>query len=553
MNLSFIRFLENKKSWFLTDGNINGVMDKKFKDFFYNKINELLLFTIFLIAIFFRLYTNTYHLLMFPDYDGYQYVKIAKYMAKGALVDEAINWTPLFPALIAIFSFLPLPLDQIGSYLNILFGSLTVFPIYFLVRKLLNKEAAIFSVLIYAFHPDIAFVNVQVMSETTYIFMFFIFSWIIAKLIIEERYTFKYGMITGIVGGLIYLGRPEGTLIFITLSALALFNHKTAIRNKLKWFVTNLITFILVIFPYLLFLRSKIGKFVFSGKSRALIPYIKNKMGLTEDFSTYYDIFTYDLSKSLMLIINNIIKAWIIITDNSTLYASIVLILLAFFLFAIKKGKLMFWKVLLFFIFLLLPIIAPLIIDVDHRYLSPTTSVLSVICGIGFYEGYILISKKINLEGLKIVILISITLLLSSWGFYKVYEQFERKGELNIIFKLERLYKRTGLWLKEHIPNDSKIASVSTNYLIAYYAGDLPFINVSKSITEKELLELICSEKNIYLVINYYAVTRYYKDLTYLINPYSQRFKTSFLYGKIVPVYYDSIVDVVVYKCIDRQ
>lgn len=306
-----------------------------------------------------------------------------------------------------------------------------------------------------------------------------------------------------------------------------------------------------VISPYALFLRNKIGKFVFSGKAKEILPHIKNMMGVPENLKTYYETFTYDLNKTFNFIKNNLLSAWTLIIDDSIVYAIIFLVLLVFFIFSVRKSFLGFWKGLVFFVILITPVIASLIFKVDHRYLSPTISVLSVICGIGFYEGYILISKKINLKGLKIVILISITLLLSLWGFYKVYDQFERKGELNIIFEQERLYKRTGLWLKEHIPNDSKIASVSTNYLIAYYAGDLPFINVSKSITEKELLELICSEKNIYLVINDYAVTRYYKDLKYLINPYSQRFKTSFLYGKIVPVYYDDIAMVAVYTCKD--
>lgn len=179
--------------------------DRKLQEFIWNYIYELMLFIIFLMALFLRLYTDTYHLLMVPDYDGYQYIKIAKNLAKGVMVDEAVNWTPLLPALIAIFSFLPLPLDQIGSYLNILFGALTIFPIYFLNRNLFNfnKETALFSVLIYAFHPSISFVNVQVMSETTYIFMIFMFAWLVSIVMREEKYTFKYGILTGIFGGFI--------------------------------------------------------------------------------------------------------------------------------------------------------------------------------------------------------------------------------------------------------------------------------------------------------------------------------------------------------------
>lgn len=524
---------------------------EKLNELINNCIYELLLFAVFLIALFLRFYTDTYHLVMVPDYDGYQYVKIAKFMRKGILVDEAVNWTPLLPALIALFSFLPMPLDQIGSYINIFFGAFTIFPIYLFVRNIFNKETAFFSVLIYAFHPHIAFVNVQVMSETTYIFMIFMFSWVASIVIKEQKYTLKYGILSGLFGGLIYLGRPEGTLIFICLSILVVMTKKADIKAKINWLIINFISFVIVIFPYALFLKNKIGKFVFSGKSREILPHIKNMMGVPENLGNYYETFTYDLNKTFNFIKNNLINAWLLITDDSKVYAIILLILFVFFVIALKDSLLGFWKGIIYFATLITPVTAVLIFKVDHRYLSPTTSIFSVICGIGLCQGYIFISKYIRLNSIKISILSIVIILIAFWGFYKVYDQFERKGEINIIFEQERLYKKTGLWLKAHIPSDSKIVSTSTNYLIAYYAGDLAFENVSKPITEKDVLELICLKKNTYLVINDYAVTRYYKDLKYLLNPHSLAFKNSYLYDKIVPVYYDDIAGVSVYTCRD--
>lgn len=511
--------------------------------------HEILICFVFLIALVFRTYTDTYHLLMVPDYDGYQYVKIAKNMAKGVMVDEAVNWTPLLPALIAIFSFLPIPLDQIGSFINIFFGSLTVLPIYLFVRNILNKESALFSILIYAFHPEIAFVNVQVMSETTYIFMIFMFSWLVSVVMKGEKYTIKHGILSGIFGGLIYLGRPEGTLIFITLSILCLFVTKVSIYNKMKWFIVNFIVFFIIIFPYLLFLRNKIGKFVFSGKSKELVPLIRKTIAIPDSAQSYFQVFTYDVSKTLNFIKNNLVSAWFLITDHSLLYALIFLFLVIMFILIVRKSLLGLWKSIFYFSFLLSPVSASLIFKVDHRYLSPTISVLAVICGIGLYGAYTLLLKKINTPKFTIAFLFLMIILFSCWGFYKVYHRFEKEGELREMFSQERLYKKTGLWLKEHVPANSKIVSVSTNYLIAYYAGDLPFKNVSKSLTEDELIEMVCSEKNTYLVINDYAISRYYKNLRYLLNPYSQAFKTSLLYDKIINVYYDDIAMVAVYSC----
>lgn len=518
------------------------------KTFLGNYIYELPLLLVFFTALSFRFYTDTYHLLMVPDYDGYQYVKIAKYMTKGMMVDEAVNWTPLLPALIAIFSFLPLPLDQIGSIINIFFGALTVFPIYLFVKNILNKEAALFSTLIYAFHPHIAFVNVQVMSETTYIFMIFMFAWAITE-VMKGVYAIKYGIISGIFGGLIYLGRPEGTLIFIALSLFCFLASNDTLQKRVKWFFANIITFTLVISPYLLFLRNKLNKFVFSGKSKEILPHIRNMMGVPEKGQSYFETFTYDFYKTYSFIKNNIVNAWFVITEESYLYAFIFILLLILFVFAITKSTLTISKGVIFFIFLLLPVSAALIFKVDQRYLSPTTSVLAVMCGIGIYGGFSFFDDKIKKGIHKIMLLVFMVVSFSSWGFYKIYHRFEKEGELNVIFEQERMYKHTGLWLKAHIPADSTIVSVSTNYLIAYYAGDLPFKNVSKPVTESEVVDLVCSNKNQYLVINDYAISRYYKNLTYLLNPYSQSFNNSPLSDKIMPVYYDDIAMVAIYTC----
>ncbi|GAB4431862.1 MAG: hypothetical protein OHK0040_01480 [bacterium] len=518
------------------------------KSFFENYIYELLLLMVFLAALSFRFYTDTYHLLMVPDYDGYQYVKIAKYMAKGMMIDEAVNWTPLLPTLIALFSFLPLPLDQIGSLINIFFGALTVFPIYLFVKNIINKEAAFFSVLIYAFHPQIAFVNVQVMSETTYIFMIFMFAWAISE-VLKGKLTVKYGVISGLFGGLIYLGRPEGVLIFIALTIFCFLVSKDTLQKRVNWFFTNVITFTLTILPYSLFLRSKLSKFVFSGKSKEILPHIRNMMGVPEKGQSYLETFSYDFYKTYSFIKNNLVNAWLIITEEAYLYALIFILLLILFVFAIKKSQLALAKGVIFFISMLLPVSAALIFKVDQRYLSPTSSVLAVMCGIGIYGGLSFLDIKIKKDIYKIILLVFMIASFSFWGFYKIYHRFEKEGELNVIYEQERLYKRTGLWLKGHIPSDSTIISVSTNYLIAYYAGDLPFKNVSKSLTESEVIDLVCSNQNQYLVINDYAISRYYKNLSYLLNPYSQSFNSSPLYDKIMPVYYDDIAMVAIYTC----
>lgn len=523
---------------------------KLFKSFFAfikERNVELLLFLICAMALVYRFYVNTYHLVMTPDYDGYQYVKIAKYLTKGEVINETVNWTPLFPVFIALFSFLPFPLDEIGSFVNIILGTVTIIPIYFLVKNLINKEAALFATLIYAFHYSIAFVNVQVMSETSYIFMFFLFAFLISE-IIKGNYVFKYTVASGINGGLVYLGRPEGVLIFVALSIFVLCFAKKKFVIKVKWFFLNALFFFLTILPYLMFLRSKIGHFVFSGKSLEILGHIKNMMGVPDTGQGYFGTFTYDLSKTISFIGNNILNAWFITIDNNVFYGLLLVILVVCFVFAIRKSALGLLQGILFFISLILPLAAPLIFKVDHRYLSPTTSVLSVVCGIGLYQLYTLISQNLKTLFYKKLIVLIAFIFICVWGFYKTYDVFEVKGELVQMFMQERLYKRTGMWLKKNVPQDAVILSGSTNYLVTYYA-DLAYVNVSKDLTEEEVVELVCGAPHRYLLVNEYTARVYHKRLRFLVNPYSQNFKTSLLFDKIKNIYFDDIALVAIYTC----
>jgi len=523
-------------------------MNKKITGFIKDYQIEILLFFTFLTAVLFRFYTNTFHLVMTPDYDGYQYVKIARNLAKGVLVKELINWTPLLPSLIAIFSFLPFPLDEIGSVINIVFGAATIFPIYLFVKNILNKEAAFFSVLIYAFNPQIAFVNVQVMSETTYIFVFFLYAWLITE-ILKDRYSFVLAMLSGIVGGLIYWGRPEGVLIYIALTCLCFIVGKAETKRKLYWLIENLLFFFLTILPYLIFLKKMKGKFVFSGKSSEILYHIKGMMGIPDTGQGFLGTFFYDFSKTFNFLLKNLLVALCIFSDYSYFWGVTLIVLLICGIFTLKKSTLGMTKGIIFFVSMVLPFSAPLIFKVDERYLSPTTSVISVCCGLGLFGIYQMLKLDLRKQSVKLIINITILSLFVFYGFYKIYDRFKKNGELDVMFLQERMYKKSGEWLKAHVPPDATVVSTSTNYLVAYYAGDLKFENVSKNLTEEELIQLVCKSPNRYLIVNYFSVKAYYKNLQFLINPYSQSFKFSKLFDKMYPIYYDNIVGLVIYTC----
>lgn len=77
----------------------------------------------------------------------------------------------------------------------------------------------------------------------------------------------------------------------------------------------------------------------------------------------------------------------------------------------------------------------------------------------------------------------------------------------------------------------------------------MTFENVSRDISESEVVELLCKAQNRYLVVNEFSINAYYKRLPYLLSPYTQPFQSSKLFDKIYPIYYDDIALVAVYAC----
>lgn len=508
-----------------------------------NFINIALL-TVFVFALGLRFYVNIYHVVMVPDYDGYQYIKIAKNLKNGVLVKEAINWTIFFPFLINFFSFIPLPYDELGSLINIFFGTLTIFPVYYIVKSIFNEEAGLIACIFYASEPSIAHVDVQVMSEPTYIFMLFLMALLFLKSY-ESNFQIINVILAGIFSGIVYLSRPEGTIVYLLLLAYIIaFWHET-FKNKLKFAILNFLISFVAIMPYMFFLRKELGKFVFSGKSVEIIPHIRNMIGLSENLEGFFQVFFYDTSKSYQFLLKNLQQTILLITEVSSIKSVICIFLLFFFFVILRKSSLGFFRSLIFFFILLTQFVGAMIFKIDYRYLSPTMSVFMVILGVGFYGVYYHILKNFQKDK---VIIIALIFIYFGYGYYKVYEIFEKKGEINIMFEQERLYKFSGEWLKNNIPKESKIISSSTNYLIAYYA-DRDYENISKNLTEDEVIQILCDNSNNYLVINEYAVSRYYKNLSYLLNPYSFSFYSSKLYKYIVPIYFDDKVGLAIYKC----
>jgi len=234
---------------------------------FFKALNEKQILLILLgITFILRLYT----VLMAQgiSYDGAHYGFVARDFLKGHFIKGLSSPAPPFyPFLISLFSMDTPHVEIIGRCLSLFFGTFTIIPLFYLVKKIIGQKEAIFSALFYTFHPYLVTYSGMMLTEATY--------W---GLLVLSVYFFWTGLkrdkvwrmaLSGFFLGLVYLTRPEGIgyilvyLVWITVDGFL----------KRRWFKTLVSIGALVssmfIFgiPYVIYVHQETGQWLISKKA----------------------------------------------------------------------------------------------------------------------------------------------------------------------------------------------------------------------------------------------------------------------------------------------
>jgi len=195
--------------------------------------------------------------------DGCAYGELAKEIAAGNF-HEAFGPTlhPLFPVFTAGASYIFQDFELSGRMVSCLFGSLTVFPLFFLVKNIFDRKIALMTVLFFIVHPYLSQASGEVLTEALY--FFFITSIASLSWIAIQKRRRALFLVVGLLLSLAFLTRFEGfALIFLVLGWIWLINLpkiRTGIRWKLVSSFFCLITFIVASLPYLFFVHQETGK-----------------------------------------------------------------------------------------------------------------------------------------------------------------------------------------------------------------------------------------------------------------------------------------------------
>ena len=224
---------------------------------------------LFLIAFLIRLSFLKYYQAPLTG-DAAIYGKIAWGIKNGhGLHWWSVVWSPFYPFMIFLFSFVVGSLETATFAVSLFLGSLVVVPFFFLAKKIFNYSCAYLGSLLVVFFPALVVDSAVPLSEATYTF-FLLVTLLFGWLLISRR-SYLYVFLFGILSGICYLTRPEFLVAFASLLLLfIIIEIKKKADKKSRSFALLLISllgFLILVFPYVNFMHSQSGHWILSGKT----------------------------------------------------------------------------------------------------------------------------------------------------------------------------------------------------------------------------------------------------------------------------------------------
>ncbi len=471
------------------------------------KINGFLIF-IFLLAVCLRILILI-HYRHAVSFDEAHFVRLAgNFSQKGIHGVLHPYWPLLYPVLISLFNIFIGNLELSARILNILTGAFLPVLIYWLTNELFERKEAQLAAILVALHPILAYYNTNALTETLYSTTAIggiVVGWKALKTL-----DIKLACITGFLFGCSYLFRPEGVgflIVFLGFLAVRILLQKIKFLTGSKMFISIILGFIIIAFPYLLFLKSSTGKWTLSTKGtinqqmESAVYFNSGEIKdpffhLTEDnqylpydmalhFGNFQELtqFQEGHQRIVHISIRKYLKKYFInmsellketIPGLLTLPFLIILVI-GFFSKSYHLDQWQFISYIMvyftFFWFFLIPVF-----HVNQRYLYPLFPLLFIWISKGcwFLYNWILDNirevfklKKISKSRINTIFIISfiVFICLLPGGVKLLRIQPDNTGMWAEPVEL----KRAGLWLKEN--TDHPPVLMSLNKAVDYYAG----------------------------------------------------------------------------------
>lgn len=456
---------------------------------------------LFMLALMLRIYAALVPGVIVPD--GIIYINTGKMINAGqwqGISDFGVY--SLYPFIIVVFQKIFSDWEVAARIVSILFGSLAIVPLYFLVKRMFDMKIALAVSIFFIISPRLVEYSSNVIREPVFWFFSIMALWIAWEGIIRKKYVFMVG--SSFFVGLATLTRMEGivlpVIIFLWISWDYWKQRKSGIKMPLVLFLVFIISFPVIFYTPLYFLKNRIGRWEL-GQITSKIPRMLASGDVKATTETFAKIIedSDDVSKILSGH-KYLYFLWQVIYK---LFRSYHIIFIFLFLIGITRRKIIPYNsrevpiviwCFLFFLVLLLYVSKTNGLSTRHGTLISTPVFVWV--SIGFFElSDILrnVAIRLNLKAefikkvpVALILLICIVTLPKtlSWSGYD-------KVELRM----------AGTYLKQLGLSKEKLAGEARLRRVAFYANS-DFIEIPSTVDGKTLEEFLIRNKARVLIID---------------------------------------------------
>jgi 4-amino-4-deoxy-L-arabinose transferase-like glycosyltransferase len=409
------------------------------------------------------------------------YFPMANHFASGLWREGlATGYHPMYPLLAAFFSKVLGDLQFSGQMVSVLFGTLTVIPIFYLARGVGNGRAGFFSSLFLAMLPYHVELSADLLSDTTYTFFFISAIWLGWEALKTEDW--KMFLLAGFATGLAYLDRAEGIGVLLPLSLWILLRrngfHKKSGCTKGFAIIIFVLSFLFVASPYILYLRSYTGTWTISRKPAVnrVVLLIKEKLFFQKQEdkgAKKFDQFIQKLQQEGDGASSGLVK-WLKRTGSFFTFfvKTCHPLLFLFFIVGLTKRRVIpSWRgegFLVLNLLLYVPILFWLASSsyISHRYFVPFVALCLVWSGRGLMESYLWLREKISSKRWEKVRFLESRGLL---GFTLITIIAVLPFNIHSSGEGRIARKEAGLWIKNN--STSKPPIYTDMVLVNHYAG----------------------------------------------------------------------------------
>ncbi|MEK6904641.1 MAG: glycosyltransferase family 39 protein [Nanoarchaeota archaeon] len=479
------------------------------------------IFWIFALALVIRILMIGLHETI--EIDGVYYSRLGYNLINGGGyidVEGNVNtvFTPLYPILIGIFDLVFGNLEFTARIISVIFGALLIFPVYMLARRLYNEKVALVSALITAVYPALAYISTITYSDSLYLFLLYNLFYFGYRAL-EEKKRSLYA-ISGLLGGLLYLARPEGAFYTFLIALLAVFWSRKDIRSAARNIILLLVVFAMVVSPFVLFAYNQTGDLSLSSKGYVVykfrefkpftIEYERNIFGLNEE-KTDIKLNPYTVKGSLANeIMNNLPNFFSryfyglfkeIYFVIPMLFPLVIFSIISFFRKFDKKDLKKEYYLLALIAY---PILFFPVFWVEVRYMLPILPVLVMWASNGILNIDRLLNRK-WISTFLLIVIVAFSLAGNVLANQLVDKRFEKQDP-----PLE--HREAGKWLKENF--DSPVIMERKPWASFYSGGtfvNLPYGNFS------DVKEYGCYKKAEFMIADERYVGKLRPGLSYLL------------------------------------